>query len=172
MRLRLLSGSKKIDIQIREAGNDIILSCGGEEFITQDNIIASPVSEVLLTPKNAPPIKGIRFGWWRQDNRYHLVLDGQLYEVEVHDRFAVSETDVPGLKDIKRETQVCAPIPGMIVAVKVKSGERVQKDQPIAVLDAMKLENEIPSPREGLVKDVRVRPGEVVEKNQVLVVIQ
>ena len=67
---------------------------------------------------------------------------------------------------------VSAPMPGRIVKVLVKPGERVAQRQGLIVVEAMKMENELRSPRAGTVKDVRVAEGALVEANTVLMVVE
>ncbi|MBI5367480.1 MAG: biotin/lipoyl-binding protein [Planctomycetes bacterium] len=104
---------------------------------------------------------------------WQIVLDGQTYEVKVADpRFegllAVAPADVAA----EGRVQIKAPIPGLVVALKVKPGDRVEKDQCVLVLAAMKLENEIAAPRAGVVAEVLARENAAVEKGDILVVIE
>ena len=66
---------------------------------------------------------------------------------------------------------VCAPLPGMIVDVKVAVGQQVKAGDVVAVLEAMKMENDITSPYAGTVKQVLVSKGVSVSMNDPLVVI-
>jgi biotin carboxyl carrier protein len=67
---------------------------------------------------------------------------------------------------------VVAPMPGRIVKVLVKAGDRVAAGQGLVVVEAMKMENELRAPREGTVVAVRVSEGMSVEANAVLVVVE
>ncbi|MBA4300321.1 Biotin-requiring enzyme [Algoriphagus alkaliphilus] len=67
------------------------------------------------------------------------------------------------IKDIK------APMPGLILDLKVKPGDEVKKGDVVLILEAMKMENIIKSPGDGVVKDVKVALKQSVEKNQVLI---
>ncbi|HZL71679.1 MAG TPA: acetyl-CoA carboxylase biotin carboxyl carrier protein subunit, partial [Planctomycetota bacterium] len=69
------------------------------------------------------------------------------------------------------DTEIKAPIPGMISKVLVAEGDKVKKDQPLLTLDAMKLENEIASPKDGTVKSVAAKAGSKVDKGQTLLVV-
>lgn len=65
-----------------------------------------------------------------------------------------------------------APIPGRLVKVLVKAGERVSAGQPLLVLEAMKMENEVRAARAGTVKTVHVGEGVAVETGQLLVTLE
>lgn len=62
-----------------------------------------------------------------------------------------------------------APMPGLILDIRVKAGDVVSKGDPLLVLEAMKMENIIKSASEGQVKAILVGNGDSVEKNQVLI---
>lgn len=55
-----------------------------------------------------------------------------------------------------------APMPGVILAVSVAAGVRVERGQDLAVLEAMKMQNTIRSPRAGMVAEVFVAAGQSV----------
>jgi biotin carboxyl carrier protein len=68
-------------------------------------------------------------------------------------------------------TTVLAPMPGKILSLTVKEGEKVELGQIICVLEAMKMENEISSTVEGLVRKVHVKVGDTVMANAELLQI-
>jgi len=53
-------------------------------------------------------------------------------------------------------------MPGVILALQVRPGDRVERGQPLAVLDAMKMHNQIGAPRAGVVAEVCVAVGQAV----------
>lgn len=65
--------------------------------------------------------------------------------------------------------QVQAPIPGVIVDVKVKPGDSVSYGQELCVLEAMKMKNSIRANRDGVIKAVHATIGEHVHQSQLLV---
>jgi pyruvate carboxylase subunit B len=71
-----------------------------------------------------------------------------------------------------REGHVTTSMPGAIVEVLVKAGDRVKAGDPILVIEAMKMENEIPAPVAGTVKVVHVAKGESVNPDEALVEIE
>lgn len=70
------------------------------------------------------------------------------------------------------DVRVVAPMPGRIVRVLVKPGDRVEARQGLVVVEAMKMENEIAAARAGVVKEVAVSAGQSVESGRLLVVIE
>lgn len=66
---------------------------------------------------------------------------------------------------------VVAPLPGVIVGIKVSVGDVVKAGQVLAVLEAMKMENDIQAEYEGTVTAVNVVQGDSVLEGAVLVII-
>jgi biotin carboxyl carrier protein len=67
---------------------------------------------------------------------------------------------------------VWAPVPGKIVSVLVKPGDKVDEGTPVVVLEAMKMENELHSPAKGTVMAVLVKKGDSADKGQLLVALE
>ncbi len=67
---------------------------------------------------------------------------------------------------------VTSLMPGKVVLLKVKMGDKVKAGDPLCVLEAMKMENEIVAPREGTITQVRVEQDSIVDKGDVLVIIE
>lgn len=66
---------------------------------------------------------------------------------------------------------VNSPLPGVVLEVKVKDGDKVTKGQVIMVLEAMKMENAIVAPKDAKVVAVPVTKGQTVESGTVLVTL-
>jgi len=62
-----------------------------------------------------------------------------------------------------------SPLPGTVVEVFVKPGEKVEAGQVLLIIEAMKMKNSIRSVRTGLVKSIPVSAGQTVAHKQVLV---
>jgi biotin carboxyl carrier protein len=64
--------------------------------------------------------------------------------------------------------QVKAPMPGNILDIAVKPGDRVRFRQQLCSLEAMKMKNAIRSPRDGVIASVDVAEGQKVAPGDVL----
>ena len=67
--------------------------------------------------------------------------------------------------------RIAAPLPGKIVRVLVKPGDRVRARQALIVIEAMKMENELRAGRSGTVAEVQAREAMSVDAGTLLVVI-
>ena len=68
--------------------------------------------------------------------------------------------------------RVTAPMPGKIVKLLVKPGDKVQARQGVIVVEAMKMENELRARAAGTVSEVRVTEGASVEAGAILVILE
>ncbi|XP_053504790.1 pyruvate carboxylase a [Ictalurus furcatus] len=98
-------------------------------------------------------------------------LNGQLRSVLVKDTVALKEMHFhpKALKDVRG--QVGAPMPGKVVEVKVKEGQKVEKGQPLCVLSAMKMETVVNSPLSGTVAKVYIKVDSNLEGDDLILEI-
>ena len=67
--------------------------------------------------------------------------------------------------------RLAAPMPGKVVRVLVATGDKVQRRQPLIVVEAMKMENELRASHDGVVAELLVREGQSVDAGALLAVI-
>ena len=60
-------------------------------------------------------------------------------------------------------------MPGQVIAVNVKAGDKVKQGDVLAVVEAMKMEHSITAPKDGTVASVSCQAGDRVEEGVVLV---
>jgi Acetyl/propionyl-CoA carboxylase, alpha subunit len=97
-------------------------------------------------------------------------INGRIYAVELKDKFdlLLEKMGMSGGASAKINN-IKAPMPGLIIDLKIKVGDTVKAGDPLLILEAMKMENILKSPGEATVKNVKVKKGDSVEKGQVLV---
>ena len=67
--------------------------------------------------------------------------------------------------------RLTAPMPGKLVSVSVKAGDRVTQGQTLAVMEAMKMEHTITAPADGTVAEVLYAPGDQVAEGAQLLTL-
>jgi acetyl-CoA carboxylase biotin carboxylase subunit len=65
--------------------------------------------------------------------------------------------------------RVATPMPGKIIQVLVKAGDKVKRGQPLAMLEAMKMEHTLSAPADATVESVNVATGDQVAAETVVV---
>jgi pyruvate carboxylase subunit B len=113
---------------------------------------------------------------------YFIYIDGQLEEVMVESLLEIVPSAAgridshSGGRSIRpkatHEGDVTTPMPGAVVAVKVRQGDRVKAGQTVLVVEAMKMQSEVHTPITGAVKAIYVAEGDRVNPDEVLVEVR
>jgi 3-methylcrotonyl-CoA carboxylase alpha subunit len=95
-----------------------------------------------------------------------VLHEGRPTRVALHDPFAVD------LEHLDEGGLVKAPMHGKLVAVFVAPGDRVERGQRLAVVEAMKMEHVLTAAADGEVAEVSAEPGAQVAEGARLIVIR
>lgn len=154
----------KHQVRVFEREGQLFVSHAGGTFPVR---VSTPLrSKVQVAQLNGD---STRFGYHRGKEGTDIVLGGVVYRAEVRELEHVRLANVARRKGAGGAVDVKAPMPGMVVAIQVKEGELVKKNQSLLSLHAMKLENDIRAPREGVVKLIAVMPNDVLEKGALMI---
>lgn len=84
---------------------------------------------------------------------------------------AVPSTDQGAAVKTTVTGTIKSPLPGTILEIFVKQGDKVAIGQKVIMLEAMKMENVIESDKAGTVTEIKVSQGSAVMEGDVLIVI-
>lgn len=110
-----------------------------------------------------------------------IEVNGTSYLVEIHKEVKPVKTPTlvrPVLREPQKnidrkeggpKREVKAPLPGIILQVMVKPGDKVTKGQKLLIMEAMKMENEIKAEQDGEIVSVKVSNGQSVLQEEVLI---
>jgi biotin carboxyl carrier protein len=107
-----------------------------------------------------------------EEGRYAASVSGRRYDLEVLDERLLATRRVKAVARDDGPAVLRSPMPGLIVDVRVKVGDRVKAGASVVVLEAMKMQNDLVSDATGMVTAVNVKPGETVESQAALVEIR
>jgi len=138
-----------------------------------------------------PPVTATPFTGWCLNLLVHCTHDSSLVGLQVHtqDHLASRQSSMQPTTIIKLADrplvlsashppcplmfhQVNAAFTANVWDIKVDVGDKVSKDQPLLVLEAMKMESPILSPRDGVVKAITAAQGSLTHAGQLLLVIE
>ena len=155
--------NKEYRLNVEEkVGNEIVVSLGKKQFRVSVEFISG--DEILLN------IEGRIHNVIVNSNTlfYSVYVNGKFFKIEKK-----SVTQILGRKGTKlQKRDIKTSMPGRIVKVFMKEGDKVKEGQAVLVLEAMKMQNEILSPKAGKVKDIRVQVGATVNSNDVMIIIE
>ena len=155
--------NKMIDIAID--GDEIIVD--GKKLVLDTVQISAREFHILRDGK------GYQVEVIKQDAESKSVsvkVNNRVYTVELKDRFDLL-LEKMGMNNTGagKFNAVRAPMPGLILDLRIQTGDQVKAGDPLLVLEAMKMENVLKAPGEGVVKALKVKKGDSVEKGQVLI---
>ena len=107
----------------------------------------------------------IRYVITADGDRIYLTGAGETVTVAVLPRFGAPD---PGMA----AGGFAAPMPGVIVEVRVEPGEQVSAGRTLVVMEGMKMEHHVSAPCDGTVTEVLVAPGDQVDNGSPLLVFE
>lgn len=113
--------------------------------------------------------------------RYNITVNGTAYDVTVEEADgsvpapAAAPTPAPKKSAPKAPAaggvKIEAPMPGTVMEVKLKVGDKVTNGTPIVIIEAMKMENEIPATCDGTIASINVNKGDSVNTGTLIATI-
>ena len=64
-----------------------------------------------------------------------------------------------------------APMPGKVVDLKVKVGDKVSKGDPVVILEAMKMEHQVNAPEAGKVREIYIKKEQQLDNGALLMIV-
>lgn len=98
---------------------------------------------------------------------YYVLLHGKLYALEL-----INQKSLPVKSQEPWEAKIIAQMPGKIIKIMAKEGQKVAKGEGLVIMEAMKMENELKAPKEGLIKNIKIKEGQNVEAGEELILLE
>ena len=163
------------DWAVRIGGADHIVSINGDdvlvdnepldmslEYTPGDRIIDAEFGEEALSVRIAPTRTGFKLTT-RGASHVARVLPAHAAPYAAH----MIEKLPP---DLSR--YLICPMPGLLVSLNVKEGDKVEAGQPLAVIEAMKMENILRAEKTGVVKAVNAKAGESLAVDSIILELE
>jgi pyruvate/oxaloacetate carboxyltransferase len=115
-------------------------------------------------------------GSWAASSQFDVEVDGEVFRVKISpvgsDSQEITVAEKPEIKKELPEGAVVCGMAGLVLSIEVKVGDRIDKGDLLAMIEAMKMRRRILAPQAGLVKEIRAGEGEIVNADDVLMVVQ
>lgn len=113
----------------------------------------------------------VQYDSMKNDNiRYSFYYKGNSVELQIYeDKQYKYKSFMPIAKKVDSSKLIMSPMPGSIVSVSVKPGDKVVEGQQLLVIEAMKMQNIIKAEVEAEVASVTVKAGDSVAVDQTLI---
>ncbi len=100
---------------------------------------------------------------------FDVSIMGSLFSIKREDILFETDTSYQGSED--EEGSLFAPMPGKILKINVKEGEKVNRGKILLVVEAMKMENNIVAAHDAIVEKINVKEGDMVDTDVQLVIL-
>ena len=165
MEVQINERNAKVEL-LRQDGNRILLQIDSKKYEADVVMVEDGIYSVLIDNKSHN-IELIEV-----ENKQYLVNTySKYFDVEVID--AESKYLRSRKKDdTMEETIISSPMPGKVVKVLVKEGDKVKAGDTVIIVSAMKMESEYKVKKDRLIKDIKVKAGDTVTAHQPLIIIE
>ncbi|MGM8214337.1 pyruvate carboxylase [Bacillaceae bacterium W0354] len=102
----------------------------------------------------------------------YFELNGQPREVIIKDESIKDVQEKRRKIDKNNKHHIGASMPGTVINVLIKEGEKVYKNDHLIITESMKMETTVQAPFEGVIKAVHVKDGETIETGDLLIEIE
>ena len=143
---------------------------GGQDAATDISRAAGGILSILHRGKS---YEAIVEGTDKAAKEVRLRINGQRYAVAIQEPIdqLLHEMGLD-IAAAKKVEPVKAPMPGMVLKVLVKPGQRIAKGDGLLILEAMKMENVLKASAEATVKSIRIGERTAVGKGDVLIELE
>ncbi|MFA7227966.1 MAG: acetyl-CoA carboxylase biotin carboxyl carrier protein subunit [Melioribacteraceae bacterium] len=108
-----------------------------------------------------------------EKERFGIIIDACYFDTSVRTLLQEQANELQKNKSkLNHHSDVKAPMPGLLLKLKVKIGDEIKLGDSILILEAMKMENELRSPASGIVKNIFFQEGQSVEKDSIILTIE
>lgn len=167
LEIRLDNRHSEVELVGREK-NRVRISVDGEIHEVDIIMVEDGVYSILLDGKSYT----VELLEGDSSKKYSVNTGGRSFDLEIVDaetRYLMSRK---GSDLDEAENTIASPMPGKVVKIPVKAGEKVDAGQTVIIVSAMKMESEYKAGKEGTIKEVLVKEGDTIEGNQPLITIE
>ncbi len=165
MEIKINDRNAHVELLARD-GNKLIISIDGKKFEADVEMVEEGVYSLIIGNKSHN-IELIEV----ENKKYLVNTYSKSYDIEIID--AESKYLLSRKKDESlEETTISSPMPGKVVKILVKEGQKVKAGETVVVVSAMKMESEYKVKKDRIIKEIKVKEGQTVEAHQPLIVIE
>jgi biotin carboxyl carrier protein len=162
LELNIENQLRKLQVEFKDGQYHVNLD--GKEYLVNSSVISDHCLSLLVNGKAFTV--------------YLTEANGKKYISIGGEQFLVQETALESVRASSRDSSgiaeepvAASPMPGKVVKILVKAGDKVERGQGLVIVEAMKMENEIKSPVNGIVEKISFAPGDLVDAAQPIIEI-
>ncbi|XP_077351356.1 propionyl-CoA carboxylase alpha chain, mitochondrial [Festucalex cinctus] len=163
-------GERWHEVEVNKSGDMCTVHVDGERVDVHGQWnLASPLLPLTINSKHR------LLQCLSRDASGHIVLQylGTSFKIRILSKLAAKlNSYMPEKVPEDTSSILRSPMPGTVVAVTVKPGDKVAEGQEICVIEAMKMQNSMTAVKQAKVKRLHCKPGETVGEGDLLVELE
>lgn len=152
-------------VLIEEKENRFFVDLGNNKIEVESSVISANCLSLLIGDKS------FTVYWAEKEGRRYFLTGGEEFVIQE----AEESKGVKGLAEaggLEAKGTISPPMPGKVLKILVKEGEKVRKNQSLAIVEAMKMEHEIKAPTEAVIKKINVSEEDMVDTEDSLIELE
>ncbi len=166
LEININGNSSSVELLSKD-GNKHQVSIDGKLYKVDLVMVEKGVYSIIYRNKsyNVELIQG------REPKTYTINTLYNSYDVDIMDAEAKY---LKGRKheDLDDDSAISSPMPGKVVKILVKIGDKVKAGDTVIIISAMKMESEYKVKRDRVIKDILVKEGDTIDGHQPLIIIE
>ena len=150
------------EVDVRQEEKQHVVVIGAKEYLVDEINIKDNSASFRIGDKRH------NFYFARCNDKIHIALDGEYYMIGLTSGSRYG-AEGPGQKG---DNVIASSMPGLLVKLSVKVGDKIKSGDTLVIVEAMKMQNELRSPVDGEVKQVNFKEGEQVDAFQTIIQIE
>ena len=153
----------KILIEAKE--NRFFVDLGNKKIEVESTVISPNCLSLLIGDES------FTVYWAEKEGRRYFSIGGEEFLIQE----AEESKGVRGAVEaggVEAKGTVSPPMPGKVLKILVKEGDKVRKNQSLAIVEAMKMEHEIKAPSEAVVKKINFSQDDMVDTEDSLIELE
>ena len=104
--------------------------------------------------------------------KYHVTTFFRSYNAEIIDAESkYLKSRLKGMDDEGGAT-ISTPMPGKVMKIPVKVGDKVSEGDTVIIVEAMKMQSEYKVKKDRIIKEILVKEGDIINSNQPLIIVE
>ena len=159
--------SAKVDILNRN-GNKVLLDIDGHKYDIDIVMVEKGVYSILYDGHsyNVELIEG------DSSKKYIVNTFAKTFNVEIVDAESKYISSRNKGMELEEENSIISPMPGKVVRIPVKAGDKVSAGQTLIVVEAMKMQSEFKASHDKTVLGILVKEGDTVNAHQLMIKLE
>jgi biotin carboxyl carrier protein len=152
---------------LTEEGNNLKISVDGKVYNTDIIMVERGVYSIILDGRSY----NVELMESNGPKHYSVNTIFNSYDVEVLDAESKYQKSRKRVDDLE-EAVISSPMPGKVVKILCKVGDKVKAGDTVVIVSAMKMESEYKVRYDRTIKQIKVKEGDTVSANQPLIIIE